>query len=396
MLKAYKYRIYPNNEQKEFLAKTFGCTRFVWNKMLEEKLEVLKQGKKIPRITPAKYKEEFTFLKEVDSLALANVQLQLEKAFRNHFKKPKHFGVPKFKKKKDKQSYTTNNQNGTVRIDCDKQLLFVPKLKSGIKIKLHRKFVGTIKSVTISKTTTGNYYASVLVETDNVQNKVKEPTSKVCGIDMGVKTFLVMYTDNGIHKIDYSKYYIKAEKRLKRLQRRLSRKEKGSKNREKARLLLAKQHEYVKNSRLDFLHKLSKIIIDDNQVIVVEDLTIKNMYQFSNLSKRIQDSAFGTFLRFLEYKAEHYGRTLIFADRWYPSSKTCSVCGYYYKEMDLSIREWECPECGTLHDRDENASKNLYKIGVTHLMSGRVGTIRTQACGETNSLCEAGSSHFYK
>jgi len=364
MLKAFRYRIYPNEEQKEFFAKTFGCVRLIWNLMLSDKLNAYNNKEKIPRVTPAKYKSEYTFLKEVDSYALCNVQLQLEKAFRDHFKNKKHFGLPKFKKKKDKQSYTTNNVHGSIKVDFEKGFLYLPKIKTGIKINLHRTFEGKIKSVTVSKINDNKYYISILIETGDVKNKVKEPKGKVCGIDLGLKEFATITNDTGIYKIEHPKYLRRAEKRLKRLQRTLSRKQKGSKNFEKARRKLTKQHEYVSNARNDFLHKLSKAIIDDNQVIVVEDLNIKGMFKNKHISKSISDSGFGIFLKYLEYKAEWYNRTIIIADRFYPSSKLCNVCGYKYSELKLSDRAWSCPTCGTYHDRDINASLNLYKIGL--------------------------------
>ncbi|NNG67772.1 RNA-guided endonuclease TnpB family protein [Caldanaerobacter subterraneus] len=371
MLKAYKYRIYPTEEQKESFEKTFGCCRFVWNKMLEEKLEALKHGRKIPRITPARYKKEYPFLKEVDSLALANVQLQQEKAFRDYFKNPKYFRIPKFKKKKDKQSYTTNNQqpkNGreTIRVDFEKELLYLPKIKSGIKAVFHRRFEGKIKSATVVKTKAGRYYVSILVDVQDPKNDIKESKNFVCGIDLGLKSFVTIVNDTGTLKVEYPKYLIKAEKKLKRLQRQLSKKKKGSKNWEKARKRLAKEYEYVKNAREDFLHKLSKAIIDDNQVVVVESLNVKGLSK-GNLAKYILDSSWSKFLGYLSYKAGWYGRTVVAVDRTFPSSKICSRCGYIYRELKLSERVWECPVCGTVHDRDENAAKNLRNYGVVYI-----------------------------
>jgi transposase, IS605 OrfB family, central region len=400
MLKAYKYRIYPNEEQKTTFAKTFGCVRLVWNLMLNEKLTAYNNKEKIPRTTPAKYKSEYPFLKEVDSLALANTQLNLEKAFKNYFKNPKHFRLPKFKKKKNKQAYTTNNVNNNIKIDFENGLLYLPKIKNGIKIKLHRKFEGKIKSVTIVKTTFGSYYASILVETENVKNKIREPKNRQCGIDLGLKDFAIITNDTGIYKIEHPKYLRKAEKRLKRLQIALSRKQEGSKNFEKARKRLAIQYEYVSNARNDFLHKLSKAIIDDNQVIVVEDLNVAGM-QKTDLAKPVSDSGFGTFVRYLEYKAYWYDRQLIKVDRFYPSSKLCNVCGYKHNELKLSDRYWQCPICGTYHDRDINASINLYKVGmerpdfkpVEHaLVDDRIpsGIPKKPSCDE------AGSRTFYK
>jgi len=401
MLKAFRYRIYPNEKQKELFAKTFGCVRFVWNLMLNDKLNAYNNKEKIPRVTPAKYKSEYPFLKEVDSLALSNIQLQLEKAFRDHFKNKKHFGLPKFKKKKDKQSYTTNNVNNNIKIDFENELLYLPKIKKGIKIKLHRTFDGQIKSVTIVKTTSGLYYVAILVETDNVKNKIKQPINKACGIDLGLKDFATIKNDMGVYKIEHPKYLRKAEKRLKRLQNALSKKQKDSKNREKTRRKLAKQYEYVANIRNDFLHKLSKTIIDDNQVIVVEDLNIQGMFKSKYISKSISDSGFGIFLRYLEYKADWYKRTIIIADRFYPSSKLCNVCGYKHNELKLSDRVWTCPICGTYHDRDINASLNLYKIGMEQPdlkpVEHALVDDRTQQWVPKKPSCnEAGSRTFYK
>jgi len=389
MLKAFKYRIYPNKEQKEFFAKTFGCVRFVWNLMLAEKLSAYEKKEKIPRNTPAKYKSEYPFLKEVDSLALANVQIQLEKAFRDHFRNKKHFGIPKFKKKKDKQSYTTNNVNGIIKVDFEKNLLYLPKIKAGIKIKLHRAFDGQIKSATVRMTKDNKYYVSILVETENVKNKVKEPRatvshfnsneqattlqssekclqytkSKVCGIDLGLEHFAIITNDFGTYKIEHPKYLRKAEKRLKRLQRVLSRKQKNSKNYLKTKLKLARLHTYISNARNDFLHKLSKTIIDENQVVVVEDLNVKGL-QRSYIAKSVSDSSWSKFLDYLKYKAEWYERTFIKVDRFFPSSKLCHFCDYKKDDLSLSDRVWTCPICGTYHDRDINASLNLYKIGL--------------------------------
>jgi len=380
VLKAYRYRIYPTKAQEEFFEKAFGCCRFVWNKMLEEKLEALKQGKKVPRITPARYKKEYPFLREVDSLALANVQMKQEKAFKDFFKNPKHFGIPKFKRKKDKQSYTTNNQqtksgNETIRVDFEKGLLYLPKVKSGIKAVFHREFEGKIKSATVVKTKAGRYYVSILVDVQDPRNKevnrifeneITKRENFICGIDTGLISFVTIANDTGISKIEYPKYLIKAEKRLKRLQRQLSRKKEGSKNWEKARERLAKEYEYVKNSREDFLHKISKTIIDENQVVVVESLNVKGLSR-TRLSKHILDSSWSKFLRYLKYKADWYGRKVIEADRSFPSSKMCSRCGYINKELKLKDRVWKCPKCKAVHDRDENAAKNLKNYGIAYI-----------------------------
>jgi len=370
MLKAYKYRIYPNKEQEEFFAKTFGCCRFVWNKMLEEKLSAYRNRKTISQTTPAKYKKDFPFLREADSLALANVQLQLEKAFKNHFKNPKSFGLPQFKRKKHKQSYTTNNvnMNSSIIVDFEKGLLYLPKIKKlktkkGIKIKLHRTFEGRIKSATVSKTKDGEYYVSILVETEEPGNKITEPKSGACGIDLGIEYIATITNDFGTYKVEHPKLLKRAEKKLKKPQKDLSRKQKGSNNYEKLRRKLAKLHAYISNARNDFLHKLSKAIIDENQVVVVESINVKSLMK-SNFAKSISDSGWSKFLAYLRYKVEWYGRTFVQADRFFPSSKLCHCCGHKREDLALHERTWVCSVCGELHDRDVNASVNLYLVGM--------------------------------
>ena len=362
-LKAYKYRIYPSDAQAVFFAKTFGCCRFVWNRMLDKKLQAYKKKERIPGVTPAEYKEEFPFLKEVDSFALCNVQLQLEKAFKDHFRNRKQFKLPKFKKKRDKQSYTTNNTHNSIRVDFERGLLYLPKIRGGLKIELHRRFEGKIKSVTISGTSDGKYFASILVETENPRNKVVEPKSKACGIDLGLEHFVTVTNDFGSYKVEHPKYLHRGAERLKRLQKSLSRKQKDSKNRERARLRLAKQHAYITNARNDFLHKLSKAIIDENQVVVVEDINVKGLLK-TRLAKSVADSGWSKFLKYHKYKAEWYGRTFIQVDRFFPSSKLCHRCGHKNNDLVLNDRTWCCPACGETHDRDVNASVNLYFVGL--------------------------------
>ena len=355
MLKAYKYRIYPDAEQMQFFAKCFGCVRFVYNRMLSDRIEHYNLTGKSLNNTPAQYKSEFTWLKEVDSLALANAQMNLNTAYRNFFR-DKSNGFPKFKSKKNNNfSYTTNNQKGTVYVENG--YIKLPKLKSPVKIRQHRSFEGVIKSCTISKAPSGKYHISILVETE-IQ---KLPASDMrVGIDVGIKDFAVL--SNG-EAYKNPKHLRKSEKRLAKLQRDLSRKQIGSSNRNKARIKVAKLHEKIANQRMDFLHKKSTEIIRKNQAIVIEDLKVKNLMKNHNLAKSIAEVSWSRFREMLDYKSRWYGRELIIAPPDYPSSQLCSYCGNRLSQTkDLACRIYVCPECGLEIDRDYNASLNLLKL----------------------------------
>lgn len=374
MFKAYKYRIYPNEEQKEFIAKTFGCVRKVYNLMLEERIknyELEKEtGVKSKLPTPAKYKKEYPYLAEVDSLALCYAQLNLNKAYSNFFRRIKNqdskHGFPKFKSKNNPvQSYTTCKSQICDNISIiDNKYLNLPKFKEPVCIRLHRKFKGIIKSVTISKTSTNKYYASVLF--DDGEKEVIPTTiipKQTLGLDLGLKHYLI---DSNGNKIDNQKFLNKSLEKLQIAQKIFSRKKKWSNNREKQRLAVARCHEKITNQRNDFIHKLTHKLAYDNQVtsFAIENLNIKGMVKNRKLSRHISDSAWGNFIRCLEYKCKDLGKNVIKIDRFAPSSKTCNNCGHILDKLSLSTRYWDCPECHTHHDRDINAARNIKDFAV--------------------------------
>ena len=363
MLKAYKYRIYPSGEQKVQIAKTFGCCRFVYNQTLAYRKEVYKKEKKSVSKTDCnnfcnrELKKKYEWLKEVDKFALTNAIYNMDVAYQKFFKE--HAGYPKFKSKHDNhKSYTTNFTNGNIAVEFESGKIKLPKLKK-VKAKLHREFVGQIKSATISQVPSGKYYISVLVETEHEE---LPHTKQNIGLDLGIKNLCIT---SGGEKYENPKTIKKYEKKLAKLQRQLAHKQKRSRNYYKKKKQIAKCYEKITNTRKDYLNKVSHEIISENQVIVSENLQIKNMVKNHHLAKSITDASWYELTRQLKYKAEWNGRQYIRIDTFYASSQICSSCGYRNTDIkDLSVREWICPKCKAKHDRDINAAKNILAEGL--------------------------------
>ena len=358
--RAYRYRLYPTTEQKIMFAKTFGCARFIYNKMLSDRLDYYKKtGKKLNN-TPAQYKDEFPWLREVDSLALANAQMNLNRAYNNFWSNKKHFGKPRFKSKKSgHRSYSTNNQKGSVRLEGNKVRL--PKV-GWVKLRLHRPIMenSIIKTVTISRTPSGKFYISILVEYENQILPIIPET--FLGLDFAMHG---LYVASDEEDADYPNFLRKVEKRLAKAQRKLSKRQKGSRNRDKQSLRVAKLHEKVANQRRDFIHKKARYLVDKYDAIGIEDISVKAMAKRKkggkfSFGKSVADNGWKKFVNILEYKLVWQGKQLVKIDKWYPSSQLCHTCGYKKSEMkDLSIREWDCPKCGSHHGRDKNAAINI-------------------------------------
>ena len=358
--KAYKFRLYPNEEQKVLFAKTFGCVRFIYNQMLSDKIAHYKEtGMKLHN-TPAQYKKEFEWLKEVDSMALCNAQMNLQTAYNNFFRAPK-VGFPKFKsKKRDKDSYTTNNQNGTVGI-IDKKLR-LPKVGL-VKMVQHRTISDSekIKSATITRTPSGKYYVSILVEYDKIIPEIELSKDNAIGLDYASHSF---YVDSQGREADYPKFYRKAQDKLAREQRKLANMKYGSNNYHKQKIKVARVHEKVANQRLDWIHKLSTQLANEYDIVCVEDINMQNMARSLSLGKSTNDNGFGMFRTILAYKLADRGKKLIKIDKWFPSSKMCRFCGAINKNLTLADRVWAC-ECGEVLNRDENAAINIRNVGLS-------------------------------
>ena len=363
IFRTYQFELKPTQEQKVLLDKHFGCIRYVYNYFLNERKEQYQADKKSDNyykqaatLTELKKKEETAWLKEVNSQSLQFALRCLDTAYVNFFRGNAKF--PRFKSKKNKNSFTVPQfaklENGR---------FFAPKFKDGIKCIIHREVKGEIGKCTLSKTPTGKYFVSILSEE---QYQPKEKTGAVCGIDLGLKDLAI--TSDGI-KFKNNRYTKKYERDLAKAQKHLSRKQKGSNSFERQRRKVAKIHEKISNTRQDVLHKVSHQLVSDYDLIALEDLNVKGMMSNRKLSKHIADASWGTFVRFLEYKADWNDKQVVKINRFYPSSKTCNVCGWINQDLNLSVREWTCKN-GHHLDRDENAAKNILNEGLKIISSG--------------------------
>jgi putative transposase len=360
---AVKVRLYPTPEQEVCLAQHFGCSRWWWNFALNKSIETYREtGKGLGRsalnalLPKLKKDKETEWLGECYSQVLQAVTLNLTTAYKNFFDGRARF--PRFKSKHGRQSiqYPQN-------VKVMGSYLKLPGKVGAVKAKIHRFIEGTIKTVSVSKDPSGKYYASILTEVEG-ENPAPSTEGRVIGVDLGLKHFAVTSDGNKVSKYDNPKHFAKHEKNLKRKQQKLARKQKGSNSKHKYRKVVARVYERVGNSRADFLHKLSRKLVNENQVVVVENLHVKGMVRNHNLAKAISDVGWGMFTNFLAYKLDKKGGKLVEIERWFPSSKLCSNCYHQVDEMPLDVREWTCPHCGTNHDRDGNAATNIREEGI--------------------------------
>ena len=360
--KAFKFRIYPNKEQVNFINQNIGACRFIYNQMLEDKIKYYEENKRTLNNTPVQYKEEYPWLKDMDAYALCNEQMNLQTAFKNFFRAPGKVGYPKFKSKhKDKASYTTSNVNGVIRIIDDKYIK-LPKIPK-LRIKMYRQISNEykIKSATITRTPSGKYYISILTEYESQIPVIELNKNKALGLDYSSHDF---YIDSNNQIANYPRYFRKYEEKLAREQRKLSRMVKGSNNYNQQKIKVAKIYEKISNCRLDFLHKLSTALANQYDIICVEDLNLSNLKRSLKLGKSTSDNGFGIFRQLLAYKLLERGKILIKINKYFPSSKACHNCGATNANLKLSDRIWTCPECGSLIERDYNAALNIRDAGL--------------------------------
>ena len=389
MFKAFKYRLYPTISQAEKINRNIGCARFVYNQLLDDRIKVYKETKQKSKKTYSVLKEEHEFLKQADSRALKNAQAHLDEAYNKFFKEPST-GFPKFKaKRKSRWSYTTDNNNNAIHFKGNR--LQLPKI-GAVKVAQHIDIEGRIITATISHERSGEYYASVLCEIE--QPVSLQETEKKVGIDLGLHDIIVCSDGQ---RVEAPKHFRKAQNKLAKAQRKFARTQKGSNGHEKQRIKVAKCYQKIKNQRKDFLHKLSTKLINENQVICLEDLSVKGMQKNHNLAKSVSDASFAKFVNMIEYKASWYGRTVVKIDRFYPSTQICNSCGFQNTSLrgmkGLKVREWVCPECGEVHDRDYNASRNILKEGLRILNLRNVEDSELTAC-HTNRISFIGGDVF--
>lgn len=367
MLKATKVRIYPTPEQTVFLNQQFGAVRFCYNKALWlMRTQYKRHGLKLrakrdikPLLAVAKKSRKYHWLKDFDSIALQQAVINLDTAFANFFNPKLKARFPRFKSKCGKQS-----SYHCTCVRASENWVKIPKLDR-IKARLHRELTGTVKSITLSRTATGLYYASILTDDGTNAPSPLQVLNRVLGIDMGLTDLCI--TSEGV-KTPNPRFLKRAATNLRRKQKALSRCQKGSRGRAKARLLVAKAHERLANARANFQHQLSRQLIDENQAVIVETLKVKNLLKNRKLAKHIADASWGSLIQKLEYKAQRAGKHLVKIDPWFASTKTCSGCGHRVESMPLSIRRWDCPACGTTDiDRDINAALNIRQQGMIHL-----------------------------
>ncbi len=394
-LRATKVRIYPDKEQLGYIERQFGAVRFVYNRALHigthyyrvkgQKLHPVYDLKKL--LSVAKKNRRYSWLSDFDAMALQQGCINLNKAYQNFFARRAKY--PRFKRKQGYQS----SYHCTGRLKVGAGWIQVPKFPGKIQAKVHREIEGAVKSITLSRTPTGKYFASILVETGEITPAKPDilPEQSIRGIDMGLTHLMI---DDQGKKVANPRHLRNAQANLRQKQKALSRKKKGSKNRVKARVHVAKAHERVANARHDFQHKISRQMVDENQAIIAETLKIKNMLKNRRLAKSISDAAWGSLLEKVKYKAEEQGRIFLKINQWEATTKTCSCCGHKVAKLPLNVRSWECPSCGEEHDRDVNAAINVKRVGIEKL---RASGLRVPACGglrktvhETAAANEAG------
>lgn len=384
MYRAYRFRFYPTQDQETLLRKTLGCCRVVYNHFLDYRTKEWHQNKNSvgynqtsALLTELKKTTEYEWLNEVSCVPLQQSLQHLQTGFKNFFQKKNKY--PSFKKRKNRNSCELTKS----AFKYKEGKIYIAKSKEPLNIRWSRQIPSHPSTITITLEPSGRWMISMLCEEEIKQLK---PTDKVIGLDLGIDCFFA--TSNG-DKITNPKWMRKVQNRLKILSQRLSKKQKGSKNREKARVKVAKLHQKIRDTRLDFQHKISTQLVRENQTIVVEDLNVSGMLKNHKLARAIAEVSWGQFVSLLKYKCEWYGRTLLKVDRYFPSSKTCNSCGSIQSKMPLNVRKWTCPDCGAIHDRDINAAKNILAVGNTVYACG--GNVRPKEVSSGGSSVEAGN-----